>query len=515
MSRVFQKVGVPKVGKSVFNLSYEKKFVCAMGQLIPSMVDEVVPGDVFDISKRIVARFLPLAAPLMHTVYLYEYTFFVPYRLLMTTALGDSGDFEDMMKGGSDGDTDITIPTWQPTTYTVGSLWDFMGFPIGIDPTGAYPVDFPKRAYMMIYNEYFRDQEIDSELNITTSEGVINVRWGKDYFTSAREDEQRGTSPGLPISGTIDVDPQDAIITIKNATDATARNLYFDSVAGNIKGQTAPSGADTLRWVDPQLEVDLSGATTIDINDLRLAVQTQKWMERNMRAGTRYTELLRAHFGVAPRDERLDRPEFIGSIKSPMILSEVIQTAEGAATPTGELVGHGLGLAEKHIGKYRVKEYGLIMSVLFVRPRTSYSQGIDRQWRKDTLYDFYWPEFANLSEQPVLESEIVASATEANNDTVFGYQGRYNEMRVKRDIVCSWFAKGQTYNYWTLSREWSGRPTLNGTFLSTGSAVTSGGIRKDIFAGDDENSCMISVGNIIKAVRPLPALAMPGYLDHN
>lgn len=515
MSKVFNKVGVPKVGKSVFNLSYEKKFVCKMGQLIPSMVDEVVPGDVFDIGKRIVCRLLPLAAPLMHTVYMSEYTFFVPYRLLMNDdVLGDAGTFESMMIGGADGDTDITIPTWTPTTYTVGSLWDYMGFPIGILPAGAYPVDFPKRAYNMIYNEYFRDIEIDTEIDITTSEAVQWGKWSKDYFTSAREDEQRGTSPGLPISGTIDISPKDEDITVKNEADATTRTLALNT-SNDVESTTTPSSGGDMRWVSPALQVDLSSATTIDINDLRLAVQTQRWMERNMRAGVRYTELLRAHFGVAPRDDRLDRPEFIGGLKTGIMVSEVLATNDNGTHPIGEMAGHGIAVAEKKIGKYRVMEYGLIMSILCIRPRTAYSQGIDRQWRKDTLYDFYWPEFSNLSEQPILESEIRATATEAENDTVFGYTGRYNEMRVKKDIVCSYFAYNQTYDTWTLGREFGSRPTLNATFLSTGAGITQGGIRKDIFAGDDGNSCMVSVGNIIRAVRPLPVLAMPGYLDHN
>lgn len=516
MAKVFNRVGVPRPGRSVFNLTYEKKFTGFFGKLYPSMVDEVVPGDVIDITKEIVIRLMPLVAPILHEVNIMEYTFFVPYRLLMTEELGDDGDFEDMIIGGSDGDTDIAIPYWAPSSTAKYSLWDYMGFPIGIDPgAGHRPVDFPKRAYNMIWNEYFRDVDLQTEIDITTAESIAIKAWEKDFFTSARPWQQRGTSPALPISGVLDIDPKDQDIEVYNENDATVNRLATNTSADVQVTGSAPSANGDMRWSDPALSVDLGSGVTFDINDIRLAVQTQKWMERNARAGTRYKEFLTAHFGVTVPDGRLQRPEYIGGLKQPIIISEVLQTeSSDASTDLGTMAGHGLSVSTTRIGKFRVREYGLIMSILAVIPRTAYSQGIDRQWTKDSLYDFYFPEFSNLSEQPVYRKEIYADTS--GNDTVFGYQGRYNEMRIKRNVVCADLAAGQSFNYWTFAREFASAPSLTGPFVrSVNSTGFEGGIRSDIFAASSSIHMLVSVGNRIKAVRPLPILANPGYLDHN
>lgn len=510
----FNKVATPKIPKSLFNLSHSKKFTGKMGVLYPSMVDEYVPGDVVSISKNIMFRFMPLIAPVLHEINLYEYTFFVPYRLLMNEhELGDDGDFEDMIIGGADGDTDITIPTWEPTDYAKGSLWDYMGFPAGIDPDGAYPVDFPKRAYNLIWNEYFRDDDINGEKDITTAEALAAKMWDRDYFTTARPWAQRGTSPAFPVSGTIDVDPQAGYPTF-DADDYLDKALTLAATSADVQLGTGggPTNNASLEWNDPKLEVDLSsGAITIDMADFRLLLNTQRWMERNARAGTRYTSFLNAHFGVSPRDDRLDRPEMIGGFRLPVIISEVLQTeSSDASTDLGTMGGHGVTAGNNFVGKYRVQEYGLIMSILCIAPRPEYFQGIDRQWRKDTLYDFYFPEFANLSEQAVLTSELYAQATPAANDVVFGYQGRYNEMRVKKNIVCAELAYSGDFDYWTFCRRFSAAPELNATFLKMDVAGSGGGVRTDPFAASSEDQFVVSVGNVIKAARPLPLLPNPG-----
>ena len=255
--------------------------------------------------------------------------------------------------------------------------------------------------------------------------------------------------------------------------------------------------------------VDLSSATTFDISDLRLAFQIQKWMERNARAGARYTEFLRAHFGVSPRDERLQRPEYIGGSKSPVIFSEVLQTSSTDVTsPQGNLAGHGLTVSQSYCGKYHATEYGLVIGLMSVMPRTSYSQGINRQWLRRTKYDFYFPEFANLSEQAVENAEICATASSAHNTGIFGYQGRYDEMRTKDNMVCSQMR--DTFDYWHLARQFDPTtpPTLNDDFVE---CIP----RKDIFAVPSEPGLIVSFGNIIKAIRPLPIMGEPGLIDHH
>ena len=230
-------------------------------------------------------------------------------------------------------------------------------------------------------------------------------------------------------------------------------------------------------------------------------------MERNARAGARYVEFLNSHFGVSPRDDRLQRPEYIGGSKSPIIISEVLQTSStDVTTPQGNMAGHAMGLSSSFCGKYSATEYGLIIGIMSVMPKPSYQQGIDRQWLRRTTYDFFFPEFVNLSEQAVLNAEIYASAVEEDNLDIFGYQGRYNEMRVKSNMVCSQMR--DTFDYWHLGRKFDSLPVLNDEFIE---CIPS----KRIFAAESEPGLIVSFGNVIKAFRPLPLMPEPGLIDHH
>lgn len=516
VNRALMQVGTPKLSRSVFNLSEEKLFTGKMGFIYPSYVREVVPNDIISIAKRATIRTLPTVAPLMSNINMIEHTFFVPYRLLMNEdELGDDGDFEDMIIGGSDGDTEITIPTMEVGSHAIGDLKDYMGFPpIGGSAVGAYPVAFPFRAYRLIWNEYYRDVELDTELDITAAPAwPLQVRWRKDYFTSARLTEQRGTSLAVPI----DIVSDGGDIEFENSSDASEYRLRTMITTGNVETETAPSATGFARFgTDVGLQAD-----SVDVNQMRTAFQTQRWAERNMRAGVRYPEFLKAHFGYSGfSDARLQRPEYLGGWKMPIITSEVLATTytdeDSVGQHVGQMSGHGIGVDGKFIAKFRVPEYGLIMSCLFVMPDAIYSQGIERQWRKDTLYDFYFREFANISEQAILQSEIYAMTTANDNDTVFGYQGRYNEMRMAHNKVCGQFRYGGTLNYWTLAREFASAPTLGPEFLqSRYEAGFEGGVRDDVFAVTTGHNMIFRVGNIIKAVRPMPLIPDPGYLDHN
>ena len=470
-----------------------------MAQLIPVMCDEVVPGDIFQIGAQAVIRFQPLVAPILHEVNMYVHYFFVPYRLLWE-------DWEDFISGGVDGTFADPIPEWEPTNTTVGSLWDFFGFPTGVDPDGAYPIDFPRRAYNFVWNEYYRDETLQTEVALT-NETILNRDWEKDYFTSSLPWQQRGVAPALPISGTTH-----AVWPNSSFSNATTGSTN-PSLTGNTgDGKLYVTNVDpdyllNLKAFFASNSVDLSSASTFDIADLRLAFQIQKWMERNARAGARYTEFLRSHFGVAPRDERLQRPEYIGGCKSPVIISEVLQTSSTDATSAqGNLAGHGLTVANQYCGKYHAEEFGLIMGIMSVMPRSAYSQGIDRQWLRRTKYDFYFPEFANLSEQAIINAEIYATGVLADNQNIFGYQGRYDEMRTKNNLIVSQMRS--TFDYWHLGRQFASAPALNASFVT---CVP----RKDIFAVPSEPGLIVNFGNVIKAIRPLPYMAEPGLIDHN
>lgn len=496
-TKPFQQIRSLSPNKSMFDLSYEKKMTADLGKLYPIMHDEMIPGDFFQIGNQAVIRFQPMVAPILHEIYMYTHYFFVPYRILWD-------DWEDFITGGVDGEFAEPIPEWEPTSTAKGSLWDYMGMPVGVDPDGAYPIDFIRRAYNLIYNEYYRDQTLQTEVALD-QETILIRNWEKDYFTSSLPWQQRGPAPALPIAGYTNAQWQ--IDLVNNSSGST---LAYSGVSDSFTqksstGTDLPGMPDFINALNNNI-VDLSTASTFDIADLRIAFSIQKWMERNARAGARYTEFLQSHFGVSPRDERLQRPEYIGGSKSPIIISEVLQTSStDATTPQGNLAGHGITISDSYCGKYSAKEFGVVIGIMSVMPRPSYQQGINRQWLRKTKYDFPFPEFVNLSEQAIQQAEIYATAVPAENETIFGYQGRYDECRVKHNLVCG--DMRDTYDYWHVGRQFSTPPLLNESFIQ---CVP----RKDFLAVPTEPAMLVSFGNIIKAFRPLPIQSEPGLIDH-
>lgn len=507
MPKPFKSIKSLTPGRSVFDLSYSKLFTCDMGELIPVMHDEVVPGDRFKISSEVVVRMQPLVSPVLHPIYCRVEYFFVPYRLVWE-------DWETFISGGVDGDDATPMVYWdplgEPVAYDKYSLWDYFGFPLE-RPVGTFPIDLPRRAYCKIWNDYYRDETLQTELDITDQENnVILLRnWTKDYFTSALETQQRGTAPALPLSGIGNISwPSASIITTGLPPQGeslqvdynTASNFYLYTDTGHTTAK-----ANYLGWLALG-EIDFADAATFNVADLRLAFQIQKWMERNNRSGVRYTEFLRSHFGVAPRDDRLQRPEFIGSTKGPVVVSEVLQTSETNTTPQGTMAGHGIAVNTSYCGDYFATEYGCIIGILSIMPVPMYCQGINRQWRKDSRYDFYFPEFANLSEQAIELAEIYVTDDPAKNAGIFGYQGRFDEMRTKQNLICG--DMRDDFDFWHLARIFAAEPALNEDFIQ---CIPD----KRIFAVPAERGFIVHAANRITAIRPIPAISEPGLLDHN
>jgi len=500
MNRIYQRTGSIKPGRSVFNLSYEKKFTGDMGVLYPIMCDEVIPGDVFTLGYECVLRAMPLVAPIIHQIDIVVHYFFDPYRLLFD-------DWEIFITGDTDGLDATTLPTWDPSGAPQvgdGTLWDFLYGIHGTQPDAdSNPLDFPRRAYFHIYNEYYRDQNLITEIDWTAAPGtdvkdesLMKIAWEKDYFTAAATDQQRGTAPALPISGTTNA-------VWPAAGGANQTTMSYDTTASPFPPFHA-NDKDALE----NNTVDFSGATTFDVADLRLAIQIQRWQERNMRAGVRYEEFIKAHYGVRPGDDRLDRPEYIGGAKQPVIVSEVLQTeSSDATTPQGTLAGHGISTDRRKIGTYRANEFGLIMGFMSIRPKPAYDQGLNRQWLRNTRYDFYSPEFANLSEQGILQREIFIDAVKANNETLFGYAGHWDEMRTKPNMLHGLMHTGESFDHWHIARQFGAAPTLNETFVE----MTP---RDDAWAAPSEPQFICNYANIIKAARPMPEISEPGMMDH-
>lgn len=505
---IYKHTGGLSPARSMFNLSYSKMLTMDMGQLIPVICDEAVPGDIWQIGSEAVIRMQPLVAPVMHEINIYLHLYFVPYRLLWPKNDAETDGWEIFITGGQTGDLEPVQPVWHPETDTemaLNSLWDYFGFPTGLTASameGPFPVDYPRRAYNLIWNEYYRDENLQNK-RLLSDTSIAYRAWDKDYFTSALPWQQRGTAPALPITGTthanwtasqFETAPGGITVAMHNAVGYNKVRLNDATAMTNYEN-----------WMNANT-VDLSTASTFDVSDLRQVVQIQKWMERSARGGVRYTEFLHSMFGVSPRDDRLQRPEYFGGSKSPVIISEVLQTSStDVTTPQANMAGHGIAVQHQFAGKYHVQEFGLIMGLISILPKPMYQQGINRQWLRPTRYDYYFREFANLSEQAIERSEIYYTATEISNKTLFGFQGRYNEMRQKDNMVVG--EMRSTFDYWHLGREFSSAPTLNENFIK---CVP----RKDIFAVNSVPGFLINWGNIIKALRPMPVEPVPGLMDH-
>ena len=508
----FQKIGGLKPGRSVFNLSYSKLFDCFHGQLIPIMHDEMVPGDTFKISNEIVIRLQPLIAPTLHEINVYTHYFFIPYRILWE-------GWEQFITGGEDGEDNSQLPVWDPTGRSNDkySLWDYMGFPIDVDPAGVFPIAFPKWAYNHIYNEYYRDQNLIEEVD-QDNDDVLLRSWEKDYFTSSLPWMQRGIPGALPVT-ILGQSITSAQWPNGGANDYEIGSIYVDR--NDFEFNTGDTGGshflNTINNNEVVVEGNQFNALTFDVSDMRLSFQIQKWMERNARAGVRYTEFLQSHFGVSPSDSRLQRGEYIGGTKNPIIVSEVLQTEgtkiDEGATPQGTLAGHGITSAKGFVGNYTAQEFGMVLGILSILPRTQYSQGINRQWLRENRFEFYFPEFAHLSEQAVLRGEVYATDEESENRSLFGYVGRHDEMRTKYNIACGDMAMGQALDYWTLAREFETAPGLNQTFIECDGSTES---QTRIFAhGNTAPGYIVHIANKITAIRPMPIEGNPGYIDHN
>lgn len=524
-----------RVQRSAMDLSHEKKFTCDMGQLIPVLCMLGLPGDVIDIGNSAVVRMQPLVAPVLHEIDVETFYFAVPLRIIDDT-------FEEFITRGVTGNSSVSLPLFNPALFTtpanvvaLGELWDFLGFPLVQPPEEVCPIDHPRRAYYEIWNQYFRDENLQTAVDITaygTNHSIKRACWRKDYFTSALTFQQRGTAPALPVFGTASAEfniTDEVAYTAGNTVAPMSWRYDTDNsapyVGNTMPGLVGASGGGYVNATEAaqvaenfsamlsgQNSIDGSTFTSVDISDFRTTLALQVWMERNARGGSRYNEVLRKQFNAFAPDYRLQRPEFIGATKNKMIISEVLQTSSTDAEPTpqGNLAGHGIAVQRSGVNKYRCDEHMIIMGLMCVRPVPAYQNGINAQWLYRTTFDFPWPAFAGLSEQAIKNAEIctipVADDPDGSeNLTLFGYTGRYNEMRYMPSQVCS--EMRTTFDYWHLGRQFDPAtpPQLNAAFVECNP-------RKDIFAVPSVPGLIVSFGNHVRALRPLPFMAVPNEM---
>lgn len=435
-----------------FSLSHYKLFTCDMGELIPCGMYEVLPGDSIQHSTSALIRCSPLLTPVMHPVDVRIHHWFVPYRLIWA-------NWEDFITGGPSG---TSLPSFPVVNINpgAGSLADYFGLPIGVTMDQSA---LPFRAYSLIWNENYRDQDLEAELVVNTTNGndattnrlLQNCDWEKDYFTSARPWEQKGPSISIPLGTSAPVGALDTGTIIAAETGSV-----IGASDGNAIRRIDTGNAFAT---DLPLVANLATATAANVNLLREAFALQRFEEARARYGSRYTEYLR-YLGVRSSDARLQRPEYLGGGRNTIQFSEVLQTggtSAGAQTGVGNLAGHGISAMRSNRYRRFFEEHGVVMSLMSVRPKTMYIQGVERMWTRRTKEDFWQKELQHIGQQEILNKEIYAA--HASPDGVFGYQDRYDEYRRQESKIAGDFRS--TLNTWHFGRSFSSAPALNATFV--------------------------------------------------
>lgn len=525
MRHQFSRVPKAEIPRSKFNRSFGYKTTLEeAGILYPIYVDEMLPGDTFKLKMQGLARLATPIAPIMDNMYMETFFFAVPNRLLWTNWKKFHG--EQSNPGDS---TDFLVP--QVTSqggFTRGSIADYFGLPLGVPNTSVNALPF--RAYSMIWDEWFRDENLQDAISLGRGDGPDGQsnyslkRRGKrfDYFTSCLPFPQKGPGVDLPLGS---IAPVKADTSIDNGKptfyfgqDPSETPFWLASNAAQPaiwNADPSPTEIGDARWVEPALYADLTQATASTINEIRQAFQIQRLLERDARGGTRYTEIIRSHFGVTSPDARLQRPEYLGGGSSPVNINPIAQTSGTAPadgytpTPQGNLAAIGTASLNGHGFTYSATEHCTIIGLIAVRADLTYQRGIDRMWLRQTRFDYYYPALARLGEQAVLNKEIFAQGT-AEDDEVFGYQERYAEYRYANSKICGKMRSTdpQSLDFWHLSQDFETLPVLNDTFIQENPPVDR------VIAVPSEPQFIFDSFFDLQCVRPMPLYGVPGMIDH-
>ncbi len=540
------------MSRSTFDRSASVKTSFNAGDIVPFFLEEVLPGDTFNVKTSKVVRMQTLLTPVMDNVYLDSYYFFVPNRLVWKHWKEFNGEnTESAWIPQTEYEVpQITSPAG--TGWSVGTIADYFGVPTGVPNLSVNALPF--RAYALIMNEWFRDQNLSDPLVIPDDDATVAgvntgtfvsdvAKGGKpyvaakyhDYFTSCLPSPQKGPDVNIPVakSGLLPVIAGDFNNNTSRSTpmkfltigsSGNRGNVALSVSSDNIFNSPVTTVRDTTAWTDAKpllvpanLYADFSGNGTVaSINQLRLAFQIQKLYERDARGGSRYIEILKSHFGVTSPDARLQRPEYLGGNRVPINVNQVVQqsgTGSGSSTPQGTVVGMSQTTDSHSDFVKSFTEHGFIIGVMVARYDHTYQQGLDRMWSRKDRFDYYWPVFANIGEQAVKNKEIYAQGN-AEDDEVFGYQEAWADYRYKPNRVTGEMRSSysQSLDVWHLADDYSQRPSLSDSWIREDKsnidrvlAVTSS-VSNQFFAD-------IYVQN--RATRPLPLYSVPGLIDHH
>ena len=505
MNHEFSRVPQADIQRSTFNRVHGLKTTFDSGYLVPIYVDEVLPGDTFQMNATGFGRLATPIYPLMDNMYVETFFFYVPNRLIWDNWEKFNGAQDD--PGDS---TDFLVPQLTNETVAENSLFDYMGL-----PTKIAGIDFNNlhgRAYNLIYNEWFRDENLQDSLNVPKGDGPDTYsdftlqKRGKrhDYFTSALPWPQKGDAVSLPLGTRADI-----------TASSSSSDLGILNSSGDLKKVQVAGVNEYLRMssvtgnVAGQMYTDLTDATAATINQLREAFQIQRLYERDARGGTRYTEILQSHFGVTSPDARLQRPEYLGGAKTELMMQPVPQTSSTDSTsPQGNLSALGTLSSRGGFSKSFV-EHGILIGMACVFADLTYQQGMNRMWSRRDRWDFYWPALAHLGEQAVLNQEIYTQGTSADNQT-FGYQERFAEYRYKPSQITGKMRSNATgsLDVWHLAQDFTALPALNSSFIEENPPVDR------VIAVTTEPEFIWDWYFDLKTTRPMPVYSVPGLIDH-
>jgi hypothetical protein len=532
----FAMIPQANIRRSVFDRSHVYKTTFNEGQLIPYFVDEVIPGDTFTLNPVEFCRLATPVVPFMDNIYVESFFFFVPSRLVYDKWVNLCGEQEN-----PEDSTDYLVPTVSLSGDMTNKIPDYMGIACASGSFNNISVNcLPFRAYWLIWNEWFRDENLQKSVKVSKGEtntvlepmgqSTANPNYGLpsgisnwydpaprgkryDYFCGALPWPQKGEGVELPLGGNALVVasplPSHSVPTMGTWLSTDSSELTNRIVRANITGSTIP--------VDVQpgdlsygLVADMSSVSAATINSLRQAFMLQRYYEIDARGGTRYTEKLQAHFGVTNPDARLQRPEFLGSHSSMMNINPVTQTSStDSTTPQGNLAAFGLNAQRYHAFTKSFSEFGYIIGLINVRADLTYQQGVNKMWLRSDVLDFYWPSFAHLGEQAIENIEIYCQGND-DDKKVFGYQERYAEYRYKPSLITGQFRSTykEPLDIWHLSQKFSSLPTLSDEFIQDHPPISR------VVAVPSYPHFLLDVKFNLKCIRPMPMFGIPGMMGH-
>nr|WNN13125.1 MAG: major capsid protein [Microviridae sp.] len=540
----FAMIPQANIRRSVFDRSHVYKTTFNEGQLIPYFVDEVIPGDTFTLNPVEFCRLATPVVPFMDNIYIESFFFFVPSRLVYDKWVNLCGEQEN-----PEDSTDYLVPTVSLSGDMTNKIPDYMGIACASGSFNNISVNcLPFRAYWLIWNEWFRDENLQKSVKISKGEtntvlepmgqSTANPNYGLpngisnwydpaprgkryDYFCGALPWPQKGNAVDLPLGGEIPIHASSPTFNLFGSTGNISNTPVSASHWSNDRGAnlaldkgSTVSGLGTINFrtsdIASSLVADASSVSAITINSLRQAFQLQRYYEKDARGGTRYNEKLQAHFGVTNPDARLQRSEFLGSHSSMMNINPVTQTSStDSTTPQGNLAAFGLNAQRYHAFTKSFSEFGYIIGLINVRADLTYQQGVNKMWLRSDVLDFYWPSFAHLGEQTVQNIEIYCQGND-DDKKVFGYQERYAEYRYKPSLITGQFRSTykQPLDVWHLSQKFASLPTLSDEFIQDHPPISR------VVAVPSYPHFLLDVKFNLKCIRPMPMFGTPGMMDH-